>query len=77
MKPTVIEDAGHFSALVEEVMRKRGLTYRDVVRGTDISHNLVWSISSGTYEPKISTVLTACDLLGLELVVRKKRETHV
>lgn len=58
-------------------MRKRDLTYRDVVRGTKVSHNTVWSIVSGTYEPKISTVITACDLLGLEVVIRnKKRSRH-
>lgn len=74
MKPTIINTSAEFSDVVREAVRKRGQSYRQLVDGTGHSHNVLWNSASASYVPKLDTVLTCCSLLGLELVIRKKRK---
>ena len=77
MKSTPITSADQFADVIREAVRERGLTYRELVKGTEHNHNLIWSVVSCAYEPKISTAIDACEVMGLELVVRKKGKRNV
>ena len=74
MRPTVLNKPTDLADLISAEMAARGLSYRQAVNGTDYSHNLLWSITSGML-PRLDNALTAADLMGWEMVIRKRKKT--
>lgn len=73
MRPTVIRNVRDFGVIVGEAVRKSGLSLREYAKPDSIPHNLIWQVINRKHTPKLDNVLRLCDLMGMELVLRRKR----
>ena len=68
LKPTLITDASILAAAIKEQRKSRKSTQQDLADMHDISRYTVVDAESGNGDPKLSTVLTLLNGLGISLM---------
>lgn len=75
MKTRPIRDSHDFSIAVSQLLQKSGKSYREAAAGSNVSHSILHGVTADRYTPRLDTAIEVLNAFGMELVVRKRRNT--